>query len=146
MRRHPLLLACLATLALAACRNDAQAPATADAAKPAAAPSYASQHAGDYATVPLKADLSAFDDEGKRMLALLVQASEVMDDLYWQQSWPDKAGLLAKAPDAATKDLLAMNFGPWDRLNEDTPILPGIGPRPVGGVFYPADMPTWLRW
>ena len=140
MRRHPLLLACLATLALAACRNDAQAPAATDAAKPAAAPSYAEQHAGDYATVPLKADLSAFDDEGKRMLALLVQASEAMDDLYWQQSWPDKASLLAKAPDAATKQLLEMNFGPWDRLNEDTPILPGIGPRPVGGVFYPADM------
>ena len=96
----PLLLACLATLALAACRNDAQAPVAADAAKPAAAPSYAEQHAGDYATVPLKTDLSAFDDEGKRMLALLVQASEVMDDLYWQQSWPDKAGLLAKAPEA----------------------------------------------
>jgi hypothetical protein len=140
MRRHPLLLACLASLALAGCRQDAAAPATTGAAKPAAAPSYAEQHAGDYATVPLKADLSAFDDEAKRMLALLVQASEVMDDLYWQQSWPDKAGLLAKAPDAATRDLLAMNFGPWDRLNEDTPILPGIGPRPVGGVFYPADM------
>jgi hypothetical protein len=74
------------------------------------------------------------------MLALLVQASEVMDDLYWQQSWPDKAGLLAKAPDAATRQLLEMNFGPWDRLNEDTPIIPGIGPRPAGGVFYPADM------
>jgi hypothetical protein len=140
MRRHPLLLACLASLALAGCRQDAAAPATTGAAKPAAAPSYAEQHAGDYATVPLKADLSAFDDEAKRMLALLVQASEVMDDLYWQQSWPDKAGLLAKAPDAATRDLLAMNFGPWDRLNEDTPILPGIGPRPVGGVFYPAGM------
>jgi hypothetical protein len=140
MRRHPLLLACLASLALAGCRQDAAAPATTGAAKPTAAPSYAEQHAGDYATVPLKADLSAFDDEAKRMLALLVQASEVMDDLYWQQSWPDKAGLLAKAPDAATRDLLAMNFGPWDRLNEDTPILPGIGPRPVGGVFYPAGM------
>jgi hypothetical protein len=140
MRRQPLLLACLASLALAGCRQDAAAPATTGAAKPAAAPSYAEQHAGDYATVPLKADLSAFDDEAKRMLALLVQASEVMDDLYWQQSWPDKAGLLAKAPDAATRDLLAMNFGPWDRLNEDTPILPGIGPRPVGGVFYPAGM------
>ncbi|MFT3898080.1 MAG: Zn-dependent hydrolase [Thermomonas sp.] len=140
MRRHPLLLACLATLALAACQRQDSTPATAAADKPAAAPSYAEQHAGDYATVPLKADLGGFDDEGKRMLALLVQASEVMDDLYWQQSWPDKAGLLAKAPDAATKTLLEMNFGPWDRLNEDTPILPGIGLRPVGGVFYPADM------
>ena len=44
------------------------------------------------------------------ILALLVQASEVMDDLYWQQSWPDKASLLAKAPDtyaAACVDLLS---------------------------------------
>lgn len=140
MRRPPLLLACLATLALAACQRSGPAPA-ADAASKAPVPeSYAARHAGDYATVPLKTDLSAFDDEGKRMLALLVQASEVMNDLFWQQSWPDKAGLLAKAPDAATKDLLQMNFGPWDRLNEDTPILPGIGPRPAGGVFYPADM------
>ncbi|HET7127369.1 MAG TPA: Zn-dependent hydrolase [Lysobacter sp.] len=140
MRRHPLLLACLATLALAACRQPASPPAANDAAKAPAPQSYAEQHAGDYATVPLKADLSAFDDEGKRMLALLVQASEVMDDLFWQQSWPDKAGLLAKAPDAATRQLLETNFGPWDRLNEDTPILPGIGPRPAGGAFYPADM------
>jgi hypothetical protein len=140
MRRHPLLLACLATLALAGCRQHAASPATSTADKAPETGTYAERHAGDYATVALKADLSGFGDEGKRMLALLVQASEVMDDLYWQQSWPDKAGLLAKAPDAPTKDLLAMNFGPWDRLNEDTPILPGIGPRPAGGVFYPADM------
>lgn len=140
MRRHPLLLACLATLALSACRQPASTPAANQANEAPAPQSYAERHAGDYATVPLKADLSAFDDEGKRMLALLVQASEVMDDLYWRQSWPDKAGLLAKAPDAATKELLETNFGPWDRLNEDTPILPGIGPRPPGGVFYPADM------
>ena len=140
MRRNALMLACLTTLALGACRQRAEAPAPAPAADAGAGASYAAQHAGDYATVPLKADLSAFDDEGKRMLALLVQASQVMDALYWQQSWPDKDGLLAKAPDAATRELLVLNFGPWDRLNEDTPILPGIGPRPPGGVFYPADM------
>lgn len=102
--------------------------------------SYARQHAGDYAVVPLKADLSAFDDNGKHMIALLVQASEVMNDLYWQQSWPDKAALLAKASDDATRALIELNFGPWDRLVEDTPLLPGIGPRPAGGEFYPKDM------
>ena len=144
--RHPrpLLLAGLATLALAGCQRGAQdtatpAPATAPAAATEA--SYAVQHAGDYATVPLKADLSAFDADGKRMIALLVQASEVMNDLYWKQSWDgDRAALLAKAPDAATRELIALNFGPWDRLNGDTPLLPGIGPRPAGATFYPVDM------
>ncbi|MEO6263640.1 MAG: Zn-dependent hydrolase [Luteimonas sp.] len=140
MRRYPLLIACLASVALAACQRAPQAEAPAAAAPAAAQTTYAEQHAGDYAVVPLKADLSAFDTDGKRMIALLVQASEVMNDLYWQQSWPDKAALLAKAPDAATRALIELNFGPWDRLNEDTPLLPGIGPRPPGGVFYPADM------
>ena len=143
MRRSTLLVACLAALAVSACQRS-QSPATATtspAATATPATSYAAQHAGDYATVPLKADLSAFDDEGKRMIARLVQAAEVMNDLYWQQSWPgDRAALLAKAPDDATRDLIATNFGPWDRLNEDTPMLPDVGPRPAGATFYPADM------
>ncbi len=138
---NPLLIACLASLALAACQRSAEpASPTPESNAPATTTSYAQQHAGDYAVVPLKADLSAFDDNGKRMIALLVQASQVMDDLYWQQSWPDKAALLAKAPDDATRALIGFNFGPWDRLVEDTPLLPGIGPRPAGGVFYPKDM------
>src|SRR5690349_7346492 len=110
--RHPrpLLLAALVALALAGCQRDT-APATdqAPAATPAGAPApaetqgYGQQHAGDYATVPLKADLSAFDADGKRMIALLVQASQVMDDLYWKQSWDgDREVLLARAPDLAT--------------------------------------------
>ena len=131
-RRHPLLLATLACLALAACRPGSEAPQVPTTTTPtAAAASHAEQHAGDYAVVPLKADLSAFDDDGKRMIALLVQASQVMDDLYWKQSWDgDRAALLAKAPDAATRELIELNFGPWDRLNEDTSLLPDIGPRP----------------
>ena len=141
-RRHPLLIACLASLALAACQRSAETPQPATSAAPAAAAtSYATQHAGDYAVVPLTADLSAFDDNGKHMIALLVQASEVMNDLYWQQSWSgDRAALLAKAPDDATRALVELNFGPWDRLNEDTPLLEGIGPRPPGSTFYPTDM------
>ena len=149
--RHPrpLLLAALVALALAGSQRDTtpattEAPAATPAAgtdAPADTRSYGQQHAGDYATVPLKADLSAFDADGKRMIALLVQASQVMDDLYWKQSWDgDREVLLARAPDLATRDWIELNFGPWDRLNGDAPMLPGIGPRPAGGAFYPADM------
>ena len=143
MRRTALLAACLAGLALTACQRPQGAQPAANAPAPAApaAPSYAEQHAGDYAVVPLKADLSAFDDNGRQMLALLVQAASVTNDLYWRQSWGgDRASLLAKAPDDATRQLIELNFGPWDRLNEDTPLLPGAGPRPPGSTFYPLDM------
>jgi hypothetical protein len=141
-RFRALAVACLAGLALSACKPQTpQEPAKPAAQATTAAASYATAHAGDYAVVPLKADLSGFDDAGKRMIAKLVQASEVMNDIYWKQSWDgDRAALLARAPDAATRELVEVNFGPWDRLNEDTPIIDGVGARPPGGPFYPADM------
>ena len=142
MRRHPLLVACIAALALAGCKP----PATDTAATASVSTTPAETQipaSSDYAVVPLKADLSGFDENGKRMIALLVQATQVMDDLYWQQAGDgDRAALLQRAPDAGTRDLVALNFGPWDRLNEDKPLLDGIAPRPPGATFYPADMTT----
>jgi hypothetical protein len=137
-RLSAAILLCLSAAACVSTNVQSVAPTPAPATSLAA--TYARQHLNDYAVVPLTADLSAFDDKGKRMLARLVEAAQVTDDLFWLQSWPDRTGLLASAPDAATRELLALNFGPWDRLNNDTPIIAGVGPRPPGGVFYPADM------
>jgi hypothetical protein len=142
---RPLALACLAALAglsltLGACKPQPAPDATAPVA-PAPAESYAQAHAGDYAVVPLKADLSHLDENTRRMVAKLVQAADLMNELTWKQSWDgDRAALMAQAPDEATRELVNINFGPWDRLNEDTPFIAGIKPRPPGGVFYPVDM------
>ena len=141
---HALLLACTAAM-VSGCQPPATAPAdaTADPADKAAARpgANAREHVGDYAVVPLEADLSAFDARGKQMIAKLVQASQVMDDLWWRQSWDgERDALLERAPDEATRELVLINFGPWDRLNEDTPFIEGIEPRPPGGTFYPVDM------
>lgn len=136
---RPLALACLAAVALAACSRTAPPPPATQAATSAGG--YAMAHAGDYAVVPLTADLSRFDERGKRLIAKLVQAADVMNDLYWQQSWDGgRDALLARAPDSATRALVGINFGPWDRLNEDTPLIDGVGARPPGGPFYPADL------
>lgn len=139
---RPLALACVAVLALAACRPAAppqQAPAPATPA--ASTAGYAAAHVGDYAVVPLTADLSRFDEQGKSMIATLVQAADVMNDLYWKQSWDgDRNDLFMRTKDQATRALIDINFGPWDRLSEDTPFLDGIGARPPGGSFYPVDL------
>jgi hypothetical protein len=133
----------LLAASLAACDRGAQAPVAAGPAPapaPAPAPSYAASHLHDVVSVPLKADLSAFDENDKQMIALLVQACDVMNSLYWQQSWGDKDGLLVRISDPDQRRLAEMNYGPWDRLNNDTPFVDGIGPRPPGSTFYPADM------
>ena len=130
------------SVTLTACKPQA----TQDAASPSTAPkaateSYGQAHAGDYAVVPLKADLSHLDEHTQRMIAKLVQAADVMNELGWKQCWDgDRAALLAMAPDEATRKLVDINYGPWDRLNEDTPFIANIKPRPPGGPFYPVDM------
>jgi hypothetical protein len=147
MRTNPLLTALLLAcgVALTAC-NPAAPPAAptvdkaADAAPAPTPPSYAAQRVNDYAEVELKADLSALSEGDRQALVLLIRAGEVMDELFWQQVWGDREALLSKVDDESTRRFIEINYGPWDRLNNDTPFVEGIGPRPPGANFYPADM------
>jgi len=121
------------------------APAAETSAAPApatikAAPSYASRHLADYAQVQLTADLSGLDADQKQMLVKLIEAGQVMDGIFWQQVYGDKQPLLSDIRDPATRALVEYNYGPWDRLNGDHPFVAGIGKKPAGANFYPADM------
>ena len=102
--------------------------------------SYAAEHLGEYATVRLTADLGGYDASQKQMLVKLIQAAELMDSLFWQQSYGDKQTLLSGITDDATRRFVEINEGPWDRLNGDQPFVAGIGAKPAGANFYPADM------
>jgi hypothetical protein len=42
--------------------------------------------------------------------------------------------------DATTRRLIEVNYGPWDRLANDSAFVPGIGEKPPGANFYPADI------
>ena len=122
---------------------DADNQTAVDAGTPeAAAPeaNYARQHAGDYAEVTLSADLSTLDAQQKRMLGLLIQAADAMNPIFWQQTYGDRDALMASIDDVDTRRLVDINFGPWDRLNDDHPFVDGVAPRPPGSMFYPADM------
>nr|WP_136251791.1 Zn-dependent hydrolase [Ningiella ruwaisensis] len=94
-----------------------------------------------YYPVELTADLSAYSDKQKQMISLLIDASEVMDDLFWQQAFGgEKEEFLAKLDDAKVRDFADINYGPYDRLNGDTPFLSGYDAKPPGAQFYPEDM------
>src|SRR5262249_48156898 len=81
-----------------------------------------------------------FDDRQKQMLVKLIQASRIMDDLFWQQTYGDKQTLLDSIKDPDTRRFAEINYGPWDRLNDDQPFVAGVGKKPLGANFYPADM------
>ena len=93
-----------------------------------------------YSTFRLTADLSHLDDEQRQMIPLLIEASKIMDDLFWQQAYGDKEALLAGIEDPAMRRFAEINYGPWDRLAADQPFVEGAGPKPPGARFYPEDM------
>ncbi|HSG51451.1 MAG TPA: Zn-dependent hydrolase, partial [Rheinheimera sp.] len=94
-----------------------------------------------YHTVNLTADLSALTDNQRTMLSKLIEASKIMDNLFWQQAFgEDKAVFLAKLPEGKVRNFADINYGPWDRLQGDEPFLSGYSEKPLGAQFYPADM------
>ena len=102
--------------------------------------SYIENSVSGYASVKLTTDLSKFTEKEKQMLPLLIQAAQIMDDLYWQQCFGNKDSILNAVKDEKAKQFIVMNYGPWDKLNNDTPFIDGVGNKPPGAQFYPQEM------
>jgi hypothetical protein len=94
----------------------------------------------EYAEVELTADLSRFSDDQRTMISLLYRVADLMDEIYWEQVFPDKDAALASMVNPDISRFFRINYGPWERLNDNLPYLPGYGPKPAGSGFYPADM------
>jgi len=94
-----------------------------------------------YADFTLTADLGHLSDEQRQMVALLIDAAQIMDDLFWRQSFGDDyEAWLDSIADVRTRRFAEMNYGPWDALDGDKSFMDGYGPKPLGAQFYPEDM------
>jgi hypothetical protein len=116
---------------LAACVGDAEDTAAAGDI---------TERLNTYATVRLTTDLSALTENEREMLPLLIEAAQPMTDLFWVQAYGSRDSLLNSLDDPATRQLVGINYGPWDRLAGNEPFLPGVAPKPAGANFYPPDM------
>jgi hypothetical protein len=138
-RRDPTaLLAGLALAGLMGCGAETKGAAAA-APDSAVAPTVAAKVA-QYTPVRLNADLEKLSDADRRMLPLLIAAAREMDTIFRQQAYAAEDSLLRATPDTTLQRYIAINYGPWDRLDNWKPFVPGVGPRPPGGEFYPHDM------
>jgi len=101
---------------------------------------YVDQRLAIYEKVKLTTNLNQLTTSERKVLPLLIEAAAIMDDLYWQQVYPQRDSLLNTVKNEKTKEFIRINYGPWDRLNGDKPFVAGIGPKPDGGTFYPLNM------
>ncbi|MDV6315684.1 dipeptidyl-peptidase 3 family protein [Idiomarina sp. HP20-50] len=93
-----------------------------------------------YTPYQLDADLSHLSSDQKKMVSLLIDASKIMDNLFWKQAFPGNKEKLLSNVEGNVQEFTAINYGPWDRLNNNQPFLTGFEEKPEGANFYPTDM------
>ncbi len=133
----------LAAFSLLACDSAQQNNAADNVAMPdmTTTPAIAEPRPDIYAEFTLTADLSGFSDDQRQMIGLMIEASQIMDDLFWRQAYGDDyQDWLAGIGVDATRRFAELNYGPWDRLDDEAPFVEGFGDKPLGASFYPIDM------
>ncbi len=112
-----------------------------------------------FAKVDIEYDESVLSAPEKEALGKLVNAGRIMDDIFFRQVWAGNEDFKKEFDTVHiwahqhpfTKlgeevDLIHnlnryynINFGPWDRLEEDAPFITTT-PKPKGANYYPEDM------
>ncbi|MEP7002033.1 MAG: M20/M25/M40 family metallo-hydrolase, partial [bacterium] len=93
-----------------------------------------------YTTVRLQADTLALTRKERQMLPLLIDAAREMHGIYWTQVIGPRDSVMARITDPVSAMFADVNVGPWDRLDNNVPFVPGVGIKPLGANFYPRDM------
>jgi len=135
--KDTLILGSMAIFFISSCSNnsDKQISKEKDSLE-----AYVAERLPIYAKVRLTTDIDKLSENERKVLPLLIRAAEVMDKLFWMQSYPQRDSLLAIVEDEKTREFIRINYGPWDRLNDNKPFVKGIGTKPLGSGYYPADM------
>ncbi|AOT07312.1 dipeptidyl-peptidase 3 family protein [Pseudoalteromonas luteoviolacea] len=133
-------------LLVSACSQQASDAPKTNQAETQAPVTYTLQHIDKqrlniYTPVTLTSDLSHLNDNQKKMISLLIDASKIMDDLFWKQAFgQNKDTFLAGIQDEQVRQFANINYGPWDRLNGDKVFLSGFSEKAPGAQFYPHDI------
>ena len=131
-----IFLLTLVTISLISCKNDSK-----ETDKIVESELTAMQkNLAKYVDVKLTSDLSGLTENERKMLPVLIEAADKMNDLFWYEAYGNKDELLNSITDEDTKKFVIINYGPWDRLDGNKPFVEGVGEKPKGANFYPTDM------
>ena len=119
----------MATVVLAVSCNDAQQVDSPLKAK-------VDEYAPFELTSPLADSLS---ENEKQIVGIFFRIAEITDDLFWKQTFGDKA-LMEAVEDPLAKEFAMIQYGPWDRLDDNKPFIEGYGDKPAVCNYYPSDI------
>ncbi len=107
-----------------------------------------------FAPTEITADLSKLSTADRHVLAKLVEASKILDELFLRQVWAGNDSMLLDLSQDQTPEGRArlhyflINKGPWSRLDHNEGFVAGAPPKPDGANFYPegASKTELERW
>jgi hypothetical protein len=140
MIRSNLLRFSVVALAFLAAACEKTTPGNQDSAASAAQGSDMQRRMSEYTTVKLVADTTQLTARERQMIPILIDAAKAMDPIFWQQTYGSRDSLMAQVNDAGIRQFIDINYGPYDRLNDNEPFIPEVGPRPPGANLYPHDI------
>ncbi|MEO5753279.1 MAG: hypothetical protein ABIR38_01065, partial [Chthoniobacterales bacterium] len=109
-----------------------------------------------FAPTEIKADLSRLSPNDRKVLAKLVEASQIIDGIFLRQAWAGNPSMLLdlagdQSPEGRARlHYFLVNKGPWSRLDHNEPFVMGAPSKPEGGGFYPpnatkAELEAWIK-
>ncbi|MBZ5495371.1 MAG: hypothetical protein LAP85_03140 [Acidobacteriia bacterium] len=109
-----------------------------------------------FAPVEITADISSLPAGEQKALAKMVEAGRIMDTLFLRQVWSGNENMLSQLQKdnsplgKARLHYFLINKGPWSRLDNNAPFIPGAPNKPEGANFYPAgaakaEVEAWLK-
>jgi hypothetical protein len=94
----------------------------------------------EFALVELNSPLiQNLSENDKQLIPIFVQIAEIMDDLFWKQTFGDKS-ILDTVTNSAAKEFAMINYGPWERLNDNKTFVKGYCAKLAGCQYYPQDI------
>jgi len=94
------------------------------------------QRLNSYKRVTLTTDTSLLTAAERKCITHLMKAAQYADRIFWKQTIGPKEEFLASIKDTNQRKFAEINYGPWDRLNNDKSFVAGYGEKPAGVNFY----------
>ncbi|MBB4659502.1 dipeptidyl-peptidase 3 family protein [Parvularcula dongshanensis] len=144
MIKPRLFASSLLVLGLVACGTDQTLPSS-DASTVEAGNERLATIRDEVAVIEMHPDTAFLSAEERQVVNLLIDAANLMSEIYLRQSdarnpgWREEIEAAGGADAAAQLALFDRYFGPWDPFEEDEPFW-GDEARPLGAGFYPVDL------
>jgi hypothetical protein len=114
------------------------------------------QMSARFAPTEITADVAKLSPNDRKVLARLVEASQIIDGIFLRQAWAGNPSmLLTLAGDTSPEGRARLHYflinkGPWSRLDHNEPFVLGAPPKPEGANFYPldatkAEIEAWIK-